>query len=419
MTQTNFGAIEEAASALRGHIRETPVWPLRVPSPGPDHELLLKCEHLQVTGSFKVRGATNFVRQLSGADAKRGLVAMSAGNHAQGVALAARARGIDATVVVPVIAPLAKINATRALGARVIVHGASLDEARAEAFAIAEREHRIFVPPFDHNAIIAGQGTVGLEILSQVADVQEVLVPCGGGGLLAGVALALKSVRPNIRVIGVQSAVMDGVARSFAANRVTTVSAHRTIADGVAVSGPSERTFALIERYVDEIVTVPDEAIAQAIVMLIERAKFVVEGAGALGVAAVMSGRYQPKGKALAIVSGGNIDINLLGSIVRRGLAEAGRYQTLAVEVSDTPGELALVSSVIATVGGNILEVDHNRESPGMPVGVAVLELLLEVSGPAQFNDIVEALRGAGLRGVPGSAARLATESARSRHPER
>ncbi|MEO8540200.1 MAG: threonine ammonia-lyase [bacterium] len=413
---TTITDIEAAALALKGIVRETPVWPLRVPSPGEDHQLLLKCEHLQLTGSFKVRGAANFVRQLSAEDAKRGLVAMSAGNHAQGVALAAASRNIDATIVVPATAPLAKINATRALGARVIVHGASLDEARAEAFAIAEREGRMFVPPFDHDAIIAGQGTVGLEILKQAPGLDEVLVPAGGGGLLAGVAIAVKSMRPDVRVIGVQSAAMDGIARSFSTHRLSPVSPHRTIADGVAVSGPSERTFAAIERYVDEIVTVPDEAIAQAIVMLIERAKFVVEGAGALGVAAVMSGRYQPKGTAVAVISGGNIDINLLGSIVRRGLVEAGRYQNLAVEVSDTPGELSLVSSIIAEVGGNILEVDHNRESPGMPVGVAVLELLLEVNGPEQFNEIVEALRRAGLRGVPGSPARLATESARSRH---
>ena len=413
---TSPADIAAAAAALKGQIRETPVWPLRVPSPGPDHELLLKCEHLQLTGSFKVRGALNFVRQLSNEEARRGLVAMSAGNHAQGVALAAASRRIPATIVVPASAPLAKINATRALGASVIVHGASLDEARAEAFAIAERDGRIFVPPFDHDAIIAGQGTLGLEILNQAPSIDEVLIPAGGGGLLAGTALAIKSARPDIRVVGVQSAAMDGIARSFAAHEVITTQSQRTIADGVAVSGPSARTFALIEQYVDEVVTVSDEAIAQAIVTLIERGKFVVEGAGALGVAAVMAGHYRPKGTTLAVVSGGNIDINLLGSIVRRGLVEAGRYQHLAVEVSDTPGELALVSSVIATVGGNILEVDHNRESPGMPVGVAVLELLLEVNGAEQFNEIVEALRDRGLRGVPGSPARLATESARRRH---
>jgi threonine dehydratase len=212
---------------------------------------------------------------------------------------------------------------------------------------------------------------------------------------------------------------MDGIARSVAAKEPVAVPAERTIADGVAVSGPSRRTFDLIARYVDDVVSVPDEAISQAIVTLIERAKFAVEGAGALGVAAIMAGRYRPTGKTLVVISGGNIDINLLGSVVRRGLVEAGRYQNLAIEVSDTPGELAMVSSVVAEVGGNILEVDHNREAPGMPVGVAVLELLLEVNGAAQFNELLEALRAKGLRGVPGSPARLATESARRRHEAR
>ena len=410
--------IEAAAAAIRGLVRETPVWPIRVPSPGPDVDLLLKCENLQVTGSFKARGAFNFVRLLDADSAARGLVAMSAGNHAQGVALAARSRGIRATIVVPTTAPLAKINATKALGARVVVQGASLDEARAEAFAISDREGSVFVPPFDSDAVIAGQGTIGLEVAAQATDVREVLVPAGGGGLLAGVALAIKCLRPEIKVIGVQSAAMDGIAQSVAAKRVLAAPAERTIADGVAVAGPSERTFELISRYADEVVTVPDEAVAQAILLLIERGKFVVEGAGALGVAAVMSGRYRPAGPALAVVSGGNIDINLLGSIVRRGLVQAGRYQHLAIEVSDTPGELALVSSIVAEVGGNILEVNHNREARDMPVGVAVLELLLEVSGMEQFNQLLERLREAGLRGVPGSPARLATEAARRKHED-
>ena len=409
-------SITEAAAALDGKIRETPVWPLRVPSPGPDVDILVKCEHLQRTGSFKARGALNFVRLLPDEEADRGLVAMSAGNHAQGVALAARERGISATIVVPQSAPLAKINATRALGARVVVHGASLDEARAEAAAIAEREGRVFVPPFDSDAIVAGQGTAGLELARQAPGIQEVLVPAGGGGLLSGVAIALKALLPGVRVIGVQSSEMDGIVRSLQAKSRIAVPAARTIADGVAVSGPSERTLGYIQRYVDEVVSVPDEAIAQAILMLIERAKFVVEGAGALGVAAIMSGTYRPSGKTAVVLSGGNIDINLLGSMVRRGLVEAGRYQHLAIEVSDTPGELALVSSIVAEVGGNILEVNHNREARVMPVGVAVLELLLEVNGAEQFNELLEALREAGLRGVPGSPARLATEAARSRH---
>ena len=414
--ELSLSDVQEAAAALAGKVRETPAWPLRIPSPGPDVEVLLKCEHLQRTGSFKVRGAFNFVRSLNDADAARGLVAMSAGNHAQGVALAARERGIPATIVVPESAPLAKINATRNLGARVVVKGASLDEARAEAAAIAERDGRIFVPPFDSDAIIAGQGTVGLELHRQAEDVEEVLVPAGGGGLLSGVALALKALNPAIRVVGVQSGEMEGIVRSLAQKAAVAVPASRTIADGVAVSGPSARTLRYIERYVDEVISVPDEAIAQAILLLMERAKFVVEGAGALGIAAIMSGACCPRGRTAVVLSGGNIDINLVGSIVRRGLVEAGRYQHLAIEVSDTPGELALVSSVVARVGGNILEVNHNREARGMPVGVAVLELLLEVNGAEQFAELLEALREAGLRGVPGSLARLATAAARSRH---
>ncbi|MBK8559864.1 MAG: pyridoxal-phosphate dependent enzyme [Dehalococcoidia bacterium] len=260
----SFDDIAAAQVGLAGHVRETPVWPFRVSSPGLDTDLLLKCEHMQVTGSFKIRGALNFVHNLDDASAQRGLVAMSAGNHAQGVALAARSRGASATIVVP--QPRLWPRSRDARPGRPGRHPwGILEEARAEAFAIADREGRIFVPPFDDDAVIAGQGTVGLELVRQAPDVNEVLVPAGGGGLLAGVALALKHLRPGIRVIGVQSAAMDGIARSLAAGKPVAVGATRTIADGVAVSGPSERTFALIQRYVDEAVTVPDEAIAQAI----------------------------------------------------------------------------------------------------------------------------------------------------------
>jgi threonine dehydratase len=397
-------------------VRLTPLWP----SATLEHQLgvpvFLKCEQMQRTGSFKIRGATNFVRLLAEGGHKGGLVAASAGNHAQGVALAGSERGIDVTVVMPASAPLAKVVAARGYGARVVLHGTSLEEARAEAQAIAAREGRLYVPPFDDDHVIAGQGTVGLEILDQAPDVEEILVPAGGGGLLAGIAVAVKARRPDVRVIGVQASAMDGICQSFSAHRVVHTAPARTIADGVAVDGPSERTFALIERYVDEMVSVSDEAIAHAIVLLIERSKMVVEGAGALTVAALQSGAYRPKGPVVAVLSGGNLDINLLGSIVRRGLVDAGRYQHLAVEVSDTPGELALVSRVIGEAGGNIVEVDHNREAPGMPVGVAVLELLLEVNGKAHFDDVIAALRESGLRGVPGSHARLATEGARRRH---
>lgn len=409
-------SIRAAQLRIRDAIRLTPVWQSLTLEAIAGVPVSFKCEHLQRAGSFKVRGAANFVMQLPLDGAVRGLVAASAGNHAQGVALAATTRGIRATVVMPASAPLAKAAAARGYGATVVLHGNSLAEARDRALAIAAEQQLVFVPPFDSDAVIAGQGTVGLEILAQQPDVEEILVPAGGGGLLAGVACAVKGVAPHVKVVGVQAAAMDGIVASRAAGRAVTVEPSRTIADGVAVAGPSGRTFALIEKYVDDVVACSDDAIARAIVLLIERSKFIVEGAGVLGAAAIQSGAYRPRGRTVCVLSGGNIDINLLGSIVRRGLADAGRYQQLVLEVSDTPGELALVAQVVADAGGNIVDVDHNREAPGMPIGVAVLELLLEVNSRDHFEAIVRALREAGLRGVPGSAARLATESARRRH---
>ena len=409
-------AITDAREAIRPFIRETPAWSSALLEQATGVSVWLKCEQMQRTGSFKIRGATNFVRLLSAAESAKGLVASSAGNHAQGVALAATTLGIDAVVVMPTFAPLAKISGAREYGARVVLHGSSLEEARTEAMAIAAREGRLYVPPFDSDAVIAGQGTIGLEILEQVPDVAEIIVPAGGGGLLAGIAVAARSIRPEVRIIGVQAAHMDGIVRSFARGEVVTTAPSRTIADGVAVAGPSARTFALIERHVADVVSVSDEAIAHAMVLLLERAKMVVEGAGALGVAALYGGAYRPKGPTVVVLSGGNIDINLVGSIVRRGLVDAGRYRQLSIEVSDTPGELALVSRAIADAGGNIIEVDHNREAPGMPVGIAVLQLLLEVNGPDHFDEIIRVLRERGLRGVVGSPARLATEDARRHH---
>ncbi|HMO55109.1 MAG TPA: threonine ammonia-lyase [Tepidiformaceae bacterium] len=413
MSTVTLQQVRDAAAIIAPNVRRTPLWPMALPGGRTVH---LKLENLQVTGSFKARGAFNFMHGLDATAAHNGLVAMSAGNHAQGVALAARERGIPVTVVMPAAAPLAKVISARELGAKVILHGASLDEARAEATAIAGREGRIFVPPFDDDTIIAGQGTVGLEIVEQHPAVEEVLVPAGGGGLLAGGALAIKALRPGVRVVGVQAKAMDGIAESLAAGKAVRTGSSRTIADGVAVSGPSERTFELIQQYVDEVVTVSEEAIAHAVVLLMERAKVIAEGAGALGIAAIQAGVYKPVGETVAIVSGGNIDINLIGSVVRNGLVDAGRYQQLAIEVTDTPGQLALVASVIASAGGNILEVEHNREAPSLPIGVAMLELLLEVNGRQHFSEILAALREAGLRGVPGSEARLATTEARSAH---
>jgi threonine dehydratase len=392
-----LAAIIEAREAIASSIHETPTWPSRMLSELTGVPVFLKCEQLQRAGSFKIRGATNFVRQLSTADAARGLVAASAGNHAQGIALAGRSRGIHVTVVMPAAAPLAKVNATKGYGAKVILHGASLEEARGEARAVAEREGRIYVPPFDDDAIIAGQGTVGLEILEQVPDVEEVLVPAGGGGLLGGIAVAITAKRPGVRVIGVQAAAMNGIVRSRAAGRALQMAHARTIADGVAVAGPSDRTFALIEQYVDDLVVCSEEAIAHAMVLLIERSKFIVEGAGALAVAALQSGVYRPSGRTVAVLSGGNIDINLLGSIVRHGLVDAGRYRHLVVQISDAPGQLAHVTRIIGDAGANIIEVEHNREAPGLPIGIASVDLLLEVNGPGHFTAIRRQLRRQGF----------------------
>ncbi len=416
--EVGLEAIREARAAIAGSVRVTPVLASNVLSRAAGVPVLLKCEHLQRTGSFKVRGALNFVRQLSADQATRGLVAASAGNHAQGVALAGRERGISVAVVMPSFAPLAKSNAARGYGAEVILHGSSLEEAREEARAIADRTGRVFVPPFDDDAIIAGQGTLGLELLEQAPEIMEVIVPAGGGGLLAGVAVAVKSLRPGVRVVGVQSAAMDGIIQSRAAGAAVAAKPARTIADGVAVAGPSARTFALIERYVDELVAVPEEAIFHALVLLLERAKMVVEGAGALGVAALHGGLYRPKSTCAVVLSGGNIDINLIATVVRRGLVDAGRYRDLTLEVADTPGELAMVTAAIAASGGNVLEVEHNRDARDLPIGVTLLELLLEVDGADHFARILQTLRAAGMRGVRGSGARLATEAARRRHED-
>ena len=409
-------SIRRARETIAPHVRCTPLWPSATLEDLTGVPVFLKCEQMQRTGSFKIRGATNFVESLTPQERERGLVVASAGNHAQGVALAASLRGIDVVVVMPETAPLAKANATRGYGGRVVLHGEGLEDARGEAEAIARRDGRIYVPPFDHDAVIAGQGTIGLEILEQCPEVLDVLVPAGGGGLLAGIATAVKALRPEARVVGVQAAAMDGIARSLSTGRTVSTPNVRTIADGVAVAGPSGRTFDLIRQHVDEVVTVGESAIVEAILMLIERAKVIAEGAGALAAAALRSGGYRPSGPTVAVISGGNIDVNLLGSIVRHGLVEAGRYQHVTVEVSDTPGQLALVATAIAEAGGNVIEVRHNREAPGMPIGVAVMDLLLEVNGQAHFEDVIRCLRDRGLRGAPGIPARLATEGARRLH---
>ncbi len=359
--------------------------------------IYLKAECLQYTGSFKVRGAAARIARLSAAEAAGGVVTASAGNHAQGVAVAARAHGIAATVVMPRNAALAKVQAARAYGATVVLHGDSFDDAQARALEIAGDERRVMVPAFDDEAIIAGQGSLGLELAEQCPEAALVLVPVGGGGLIAGVATAMKSLRPDVRIIGVQASAAPATSESLARKAPVHVAPRPTLADGVAVAEPGRLTFPLMQRYVDDIVTVDEETIAQAIAMLLERAKLVVEGAGALGVAAMLAGAVRPEGRTTAVVlSGGNIDINVLATIVQHGLLSAGRCLTLTVGLDDRPGMLAGLLKLLADTGVNVLEVNHIRQGIHLPVRGVAVRLLLETRDQAHISEVLAALNAAG-----------------------
>ena len=369
--------------------------------------LALKCENLQRTGSFKPRGAANM---LAAVPRPAGVVAASAGNHAQGVALAARAHRLPITVVMPAAAPLAKRQATEGYGAGVVLADGPLATAIAQARAMAEERSLLFVPPYDNPYIVAGQGTVGLEILEQHPDVETVLVPAGGGGLLAGVAVAVKGLRPDVRVIGIQARAMPGIMESLTAGHPVAVPALHTLADGAGVAGPSALTLGLIERYVDDVVAVSEEAIAQAVLLLIERSRLIVEGAGALAIAALLTGAASPQGRTVAILSGGNIDVNVLGQIVERGLVLEGRHRELTIAAVNAPGEMARISRILADAGANILTVDHDEVVHGLPLGVERLNFMLEVADNQAFERVMGALLAAGMQ--RGTLTDLATPAA-------
>jgi threonine dehydratase len=360
--------------------------------------LFSKLENLQRTGSFKERGALNKLLSLTPEERSRGVIAASAGNHAQGVAYHAGRLGITATIVMPLRTPLIKAESTRNYGAKVILHGANFDEAYAEAVRVQERENRVFVHPFNDPAIIAGQGTVGLELLEQNPDLELVLVPVGGGGLVSGVACALKEKNPKLRVVGVQTAAVPSMKASLSAGRVVEVEGGTTIADGIAVRKPGQHTFEMVQRYVDEVVTVDDEEIANAILLLLERDKTVVEGAGAVGFAALVNGKVpSAKGRRTAIVlSGGNIDVNLISRIIERGLVKDGRLVRLVVRVPDRPGSLAAFISAIAERGANVVEIYHNRAFSKAGLGEAQVEVVLETRGRPHIAELVDALSAKG-----------------------
>jgi len=395
--------LRAAAARLRGVAVRTPMLHSRYWSEFTGADVNLKAECLQRTGSFKVRGAANVIAQLSSVERARGVIAASAGNHAQGVAIASREAGIACTVVMPQTAALAKVEATRGYGATVIQAGHTFAQAAETMQRIAAEKGLTVVPPFDDPRIIAGQGTLGIEIAQEVPDVDLVLVPVGGGGLISGVAVAVKALAPRARVVGVQAAAVPGMLESFEGGTVVTAHQHETIADGIAVATPGTVTLTHVLRLVDEIITVDEESITQAMVALLERSKLVVEGAGAVGIAALACGAVRPKGgRVVVVLSGGNVDLNLLGRIVEHGLAHAGRYLAIRVLIADRPGQLARVLTVIGEAGANLLDVEHRRTGPQLSFGGVEVELLMETRNPEHASAVARALKEAGYHPVPG-----------------
>lgn len=360
----------------------------------------LKCENLQRTGSYKIRGAYNRMSHLSDDEKARGVVAASAGNHAQGVAFAARELGISATIFMPIGVALPKLQATRHYGAEVVLRGHTVSEPLAAAQEFAKRTGAIYIPPFDHIDVVAGQGTLGLELLDQVPDLETVVVPIGGGGLISGVASVLKrraaELGRSIRVIGVQATNAAAYPVSLAAGVATEIAMLPTIADGIAVAKPGKLNFEIIRDAVDEVVTVDDDDIARAMLVLLERAKMVVEPAGAVGVAAIMTGKVSATGPTVVVLSGGNIDPLIMERVIAHGLAASERYLKLRIPLPDRPGQLARTSEIIADQNANVVEVLHTRHGTGLAISQVELELHIETRGPEHADQVIRALREAG-----------------------
>jgi threonine dehydratase len=376
-TAPGLPEIERARERLDGVARVTPVYPTETFSRLADRPVLLKAENLQRTGSFKIRGAYVKLSSLEPEQLAAGVVASSAGNHGQAVAWAARELGAPARIFMPQDSPMAKVDATRNYGAEVELTGATFEETLETAVEYVERTSGTFVHPYEDTLIISGQGTIGLELAEQVDELETVVIPIGGGGLASGISIALRAVRPGLRIVGVQAAGTAPGGSGF------------TIADGIAVKRPGELTMGILEDTLDDIVTVGDEQIAEAIVLLAERTKFVVEGAGAVGVAAILEGLVGGSGPVLALLSGGNIDASLMVQVMRRGLALAGRYLVVRTRVPDRPGELAELLSRLAAERVNVVEVEHQREAAGIPVGYTGVELTLLTRDPEHEEQLL------------------------------
>ena len=362
----------------------------------------LKAENLQRTGAYKVRGAYNVMSKLSSAERKRGVVAASAGNHAQGVALAARELGIKAKIFMPIGASLPKVSATKGYGAEVVLTGETFADCLKAAKEYSAKKNAVFIPPFDHIDVVIGQGTVGLEIMQEHPEVDNIVVAIGGGGLAAGVAVVAKLMAKangrKVKVYGVQSEHAAPYVTSLKKGKLTEVVTTPTIADGIAVSKPGRIPFELIKKNIDKVVTVTENEIAQAILVLLERSKQVVEPAGAVGVAAILAGKLKLKGNTVVILSGGNMDPLLLQRVVRHGLAAAERYTTISVMLPDRPGQLSLTAAVIAKANANVVEVLHTRHGLGLKISEVELNLSVETSGHEHTLEVIKALKEAGLK---------------------
>ncbi|MCP2372465.1 threonine dehydratase [Agromyces terreus] len=391
---------ERARSIVQAVARHTPMESSRFLANVVGAPVHLKCENLQRTGSYKLRGAYHRLSSLSVAERERGVVAASAGNHAQGVAYAARELGIRATIYMPVGVALPKLDATRAYGADVVLQGDSIGETLEAAQAFSNETGAVIIPPFDHGDVIAGQGTLGLEILDDVPDAATFVVPIGGGGLAAGVASAIKQRAAlegrTVRVIGVQAANASPYVPSLAAGHPVQVPVVPTIADGIAVYRPGDLTFEVIRAAVDEVITVSDDDIARALLVLLERAKLVVEPAGAVSVAALLGGQVSSEGPIVALLSGGNIDPLLMQRVIAHGLAASDRYLTLEIGLPDRPGQLARIAELLAEANANVIEVLHTRHGSGLQISEVALRLSVETRGPAHRALVVDVLRRAG-----------------------
>lgn len=393
--------VYRASYVLKSMIRETPLVPAPLIRKG--YDIFIKPENLQVTGSFKVRGASYMISQLSTDEKRRGVIACSAGNHAQGVAMAAMLGGIPSVICLPEGAPISKVEATRSYGAEICLVPGVYDDAYDYALELKSERGMTFVHPFDNPLVIAGQGTIGLEILNELTDVDVIIVPVGGGGLIGGIAYVAKQLNPNIKVYGVQGAGASSMLQSINNGRIECLKSVSTIADGIAVKQPGEHTFALCQQYVDGIVTVTDDEVCAAILLLLERYKMIAEGAGAVSLAAAMFSDLPIKNKrTVCVVSGGNIDVTMLNRIINRGLQKGGRLCTLSLEIDDRPGQLTKVSQLIAGLGANVVGVLHERTNSVINVNSCVLRISMETRNQEHIDQIRKTLVEHGIQIMEG-----------------